>query len=306
MNGASEWTGPSLIKEMWKSRASYLLMAPFLFFFIVFTIVPVVSSFILSFTNFNMLQTPSWVGWLNYERLFLDDEVFLQVVQNTLIFAFITGPISYLISFLLAWFINEFRPWLRSVLTLIFYAPTLAGNLFFMWAFIFSGDQYGLLNGWLMRLGIVWEPINWLWDPQYTLGVIILVQFWMSLGAGFLAFIAGFQTIDRSLFEAGVIDGVKNRWQELWYITLPSMAPQLLFGAVMQISASFGVSFVVTSLAGFPTRRYAADTIVTYIQDHGTVRFEMGYASAIAVFMFVIMLVMNRVITRALRYLGSD
>jgi multiple sugar transport system permease protein len=228
------------------------------------------------------------------------------VFQNTLVFAFITGPLSYLISFLLAWFINEFRPWIRSTLTLIFYAPALAGNLFFMWAFIFSGDQYGLLNGWLMRLGAIWEPINWLWDPKYTLGVIIIIQFWMSLGAGFLAFIAGFQTVDRSLYEAGAIDGIKNRWQELWYITLPSMAPQLLFGAVMQISASFGVSYVVTSLAGFPTRRYAADTIVTYIQDHGTVRFEMGYASAIAVFMFVIMFLMNKAITKGLRRLGSE
>ncbi|MBP7480516.1 MAG: sugar ABC transporter permease, partial [Spirochaetaceae bacterium] len=268
----------TLAQKIWAARESYALMAPFFILFTIFTLIPIISSIYLSFTNFNMLETPRWIGLSNYVRLLLDDQVFLTVLKNTLIFAFITGPIGYVLSFMLAWLINDYRPGPRSVWTLIFYAPTLAGNVFYIWTIIFSGDYYGLMNGWLMSLGILQEPRDWIGDTKYVLNVVLVVQLWLSFGAGFLAFIAGFQSIDKSLYEAGVIDGIKNRWQELWYITLPSMAPQLLFGAVMQISASFGVTEVVKSVAGFPTRGYAADTIGTYINDFGIVRFEMGYA----------------------------
>jgi multiple sugar transport system permease protein len=296
----------SLWRRIYESRSSYLLMAPFMILFFVLTIVPILSSIVLSFTNFNMLESPRWVGWINYIRLLLDDQIFLKVLQNTLVFAFVTGPISYVLSFLLAWFINDYRPGMRSFLTLVFYAPTLAGNVFFIWTVIFSGDYYGLMNGWLMTLGIIKDPVDWIGDPKHVMTVVLIVQIWLSFGAGFLAFIAGFQSIDKTLYEAGVIDGVRNRWQELWYITLPSMAPQLLFGAVMQIGASFGVSEVIKAVAGFPTRAYSADTIGTYIMDYGVVRFEMGYACAIAVVLFLMMLVTNKVITRALRRIAGE
>lgn len=296
----------SLWRKIWNSRSSYLLMAPFLILFTVFTLLPFFASIGLSFTSFNMLEAPRFVGWLNYVRMLLDDQIFLQVLQNTLVFAFVTGPISFALSFLLAWFINEFGAKLRSSLTLVFYAPTLAGNVFFIWTVIFSGDYYGLMNGWLMTLGLIKDPIDWIGDPNYVMTVVLVVQVWLSFGSGFLAFIAGFQSIDRSLYEAGVIDGVRNRWQELWYITLPAMAPQLLFGAVMQIGASFGVSEVIKAVAGFPTRGYAADTLGTYISDYGVVRFEMGYACAISVFLFVMMVVTNKVIFKVLKRFLSD
>lgn len=293
------------LAKLWSYRESYLLMAPYLFLFIIFTIVPVVSSIFLSFTNFNMLSAPKWIGWNNYVRLLLEDQVFVQVLQNTLVFALITGPVSYMLSFFLAWFINDFNPKLRAILTLVFYAPTLAGNVYFIWTFIFSGDAYGLLNGWMVSLGLIRDPIDWITNIKYTRMVVIVVQLWLSLGAGFLAFIAGFQTIDKSLYEAGSIDGLKNRWQELWYITLPSMAPQLLFGAVMQVGASFGASQVIISVIGMPTRGYSADTVGTYIIDYGTVRFEMGYASAIAVILFATMILTNQVVMRALKRLSD-
>lgn len=296
----------TLTQRIWAARESYALMAPFFILFTIFTLIPIISSIFLSFTNFNMLETPRWIGLSNYVRLLLDDQVFLTVLKNTLIFAFITGPIGYVLSFMLAWLINDYRPGPRSVWTLIFYAPTLAGNVFYIWTIIFSGDYYGLMNGWLMSLGILQEPRDWIGDTKYVLSVVLVVQLWLSFGAGFLAFIAGFQSIDKSLYEAGVIDGIKNRWQELWYITLPSMAPQLLFGAVMQISASFGVTEVVKSVAGFPTRGYAADTIGTYINDFGIVRFEMGYACTISVFLFVIMVVTNQIILKVIKRVSND
>lgn len=290
----------SLWGQIKKNKASYLLMAPFMLLFFAFTVLPVISSIVLSFTYFNMLEFPEWRGWLNYVRLFLEDDVFLIVLKNTLIIVFITGPVSFVLSFLLAWFINEFRPRVRAILTTIFYAPTLSGTAYVIWSFIFSNDQYGIVNGFLMKWGIVSEPVRWLIDEKYTLGIVIVVQLWLSLGAGFLAFIAGLQSVNGELYEAGSIDGIRNRWQELIYITIPSMAPQLMFGAVLQIGVSFGVCDVVKSLVGFPTTGYSADTIVTYINDIANVRFEMGYASAIAVVLFGAMLLTNKLITSLL------
>ena len=296
----------SLGRRIWKYRESYVLIAPFMILFTVFTVIPVLAAVGLSFTSFNMLQMPRFVWLQNYERLFLDDPIFFTVLKNTLIFAFLTGPLSYLLSFLFAWLINETGRRMRTFLTLVFYLPVLSGNIYFVWGFLFSSDSYGVINGLLMNLGILQEPVGWLIDQNTIMGVLIIVQLWMSLGTGFLTFVAGFQGMDNSLFEAGAIDGVRNRWQELVYITIPSMAPQLLLSAVMQISASFGVSTVIEFLAGFPTTQYSADTLVTYIKDIGTTRFEMGYASTIAVFLFALMMLTNFVVTTVLKRFSTD
>lgn len=292
-------------KKLWKevglNKDKYLMMLPYFTLFFLFTIAPIIAAIFLSFTSFNMLQAPRFIGWYNYIRLFLDDDVYIIAVKNTLIFALLTGPLSYFACLIFAWLINEFPPKVRSVLTFVLYAPSISGTLFVVWTYIFSGDAYGLVNGILMNLGIVNEPVQWLIDPKYNLGIIILVQLWASLGTSFLAFIAGLQGVDKQLYEACAIDGVKNRFQELIYVTLPSMGPQLMFGAVMQIGISFAVSSICMTLAGFPSTDYSAHTVVTHIIDYGTVRFEMGYASAIATVLFVTMLGVNAFIKSILR-----
>lgn len=286
--------------EITKNKDKYLMMLPFSIFFFVFTVVSVVSSIVLSFTNFNMIQKPEFIGLLNYVRMVLDDEVFPIVVRNTLIFAFITGPISYFACLFVAWLINELRPKLRAFMTLVFYIPSISATVFAVWGYIFSGDAAGLVNSTLIRIGIIYEPIQWLTDPRYSLTIIIIVQLWASLGTSFLAFIAGFQGIDKAMYESGQVDGIKNRFQELRLITLPSMGPQLLFAAVMQIGAAFAVSQVSIQLAGFPSTDYAAATIVTHLLDHGTIRFEMGYACAIATVLFISMVTIHWAIKRLL------
>ncbi|MGC6584870.1 sugar ABC transporter permease [Paenibacillus sp. FSL W7-1279] len=290
---------------MWAMRHSYILMGPYMLLFFLFTVLPVTLSLAVSFTSFNLLEFPKWVGWSNYTRLFLDDEVFLIAIKNTFLFAFITGPVSYIACFLFAWLINELPTKLRALMTLIFYAPSISGNVFFIWLIMFSGDGYGYVNGFLMKLGVILEPIQWLQDERYVLWIVMLVQLWLSLGVSFLAFIAGLQSIDRTLFEAGSVDGIRNRWQELWYITLPSMRPQLLFGAVIQISSSFAIAEVSIALAGFPSVNYAAHTVVTHLMDYGSIRFEMGYASAIATVLFVIMVGTNVIVQKLLRKVGE-
>lgn len=292
-------------REMRANKHSYILMAPYMILFAVFTVLPVLVSIVLSFTYFNMLEFPKFIGWQNYTRLFLEDDVFLIALKNTLLFAVITGPISYIACFVFAWIINELSPKLRAVMTLVFYAPSISGNVYFIWLMIFSGDLYGIINGLLLKFGFILEPIQWLKTEGYIMPIIILVQLWLSLGTGFLTFIAGLQTVDGTLYEAGAVDGIKNRWQELWYITLPSMRPQLMFGAVIQITTAFAVADVSIALAGFPSVNYAAETIVTHLIDFGTTRFEMGYASAIATVLFLIMVGSNLIVQKLLRKVGE-
>lgn len=290
----------SLWYEIYRHRAKYFMLLPFFSLFFIFTVLPVGSSLLLGFTSFNMVQPPEFTGWLNYVRLFLDDEVFLISLKNTIIFAVLTGPISYIACLFFAWLINELPHTLRYIMTFIFYAPSISGNLFVVWGYIFSSDSYGFINSTMINIGLINEPIKWLQDPKYDLMVLIIVQLWASLGTSFLAFIAGLQGVDRNLYEAGAIDGIRNRFQELIYITIPSMGPMLLFGAVMQIGTSFAVSGISIQLAGLPSTDYSASTIVTHIIDYGTLRFEMGYASAIATVLFISMITFNWFIRKLL------
>ncbi len=286
-------------------RALYLLMSPYMFLFFLFTILPVIMSLFLSFTFFDLLQAPRFIGLQNYVNLFLHDEIFIVAIRNTLILALITGPLSYLLAFLFAWLINELRPKVRWVMVLVFYAPSISGNAYFIWRIIFASDMYGYANSIMLRFGFIDEPILWLENPTYILPILILVQLWLSLGVAFLAFIAGLQTVNPELYEAGAVDGVRNRWQELWFITLPQMKPMLMFGAVMQITQALGVAVVPIAIAGLPSVEYAGHTIVTHLMDYGTIRFEMGYASAIATILFVLMVGTNMVVQKILRRVGT-
>ncbi|MBS5794338.1 MAG: carbohydrate ABC transporter permease [Lachnospirales bacterium] len=294
------------LKSTWLlHKEKYILLAPFTVIFLIFNLFPVLVAIALSFTSFNMLEAPDFIGLANYIKLLAYDDVFLIAVKNTLLLAFITGPVSYLMCFIFAWLINELPAKPRAFLTLIFYAPSISGNVYLIWKIIFSSDMYGFVNAWLIKLGIITQPILWFEKAEYILPILIIVQLWLSLGVSFLAFIAGLQTVDKSLYEAGAVDGIKNRWQELWYITLPSMKPQLMFGAVMQITNSLSISAISLELVGFPSVDYAGHTILTHLHDYGNIRFEMGYASAIATILFFIMLISNIIVQKILRKVGD-
>ncbi len=287
-------------KQLRDSRTCYLMIAPFMICFLIFTVIPVFAAIALSFTDFNMLQTPHLVGLSNYQTLFLNDDVFLIAVRNTLIFAFITGPVSYLACYVFAWLINELPGKLRAFMTVIFYVPSITGGAIGIWTYILSGDRFGVLNSMLMKLGFISSPVQWLTDPDYMMAACIVVQLWLSLGTSFLSFMAGFKTVDTQIYEAGAIDGLRNRFQEVWYLTLPQMKPQLLFGAVMQIAGAFAVGAIPTALNGFPSTDYATHTIMNHISDYGGARYELGYACAISTVLLLVMMLTNKVITKVL------
>ena len=291
--------------EMKRNKVAYLMVAPYMIIFTCFTVLPVVLSAVISLTDFNLLEWPNFVGADNYIRLFLDDDIFITACQNTLIFACIVGPVSYLMSFMVAWFINELSPKIRAIVTLIFYAPSISGQAFLIWKTLFSSDRYGWVNAMLLKLDFISKEIAFFEDADYVMPLCIVVALWTSLGTSFLAFIAGLQGIDKAQFEAGAVDGIKNRWQELYYITLPSMKPQLMFGAVMSITGAFGFGPVVDALCGFPSVNYACHTIMHHLSDYGGMRYETGYASAIATVLFVVMIGSNGLVKRMLSKVGT-
>ncbi|WP_454190414.1 carbohydrate ABC transporter permease [Paenibacillus sp. Marseille-Q7038] len=295
----------SLWREIKKNRVSYYFLAPFLILFTLFTIVPVATSIGLSFTYYNILEPPKFIGLSNYRLLFVDDDIFLKAIGITLKFAFITGPIGYIMAFLLAWLISQVPQKYRFFYTLCFYTPSItsATAMSVVWLYLFAGDRRGLLNYYASKLGIINEPYLFLQNVNSIVPVIIIVSLWMSMGVGFLAFLAGLQNVPKDLYEAGSIDGIRFRWQQLWYITLPSVKPQLLFGAVLQVVSSLTVFDISVQLVGLPSPLYAGHTILAHLFDYAFIKFEMGYAAAIAVVLFFMMIGLNRLI---FNWLGKD
>lgn len=293
-------------REMTDNTAFAIILIPFLSLFFLFTVLPVISSVVLSFFDYDMVSTPIFVGLDNYSRLFTGDSTFMTVFVNTLKFAVITGPLGFLLSFVLAWMINEFPPIVRTVLSFLFYAPALVGNAYFIWQILFSGDSFGYMNNFLISFGLATEPIQWFKNPEYNMTIIMIIQLWMGMGVSFLSNIAGLQNVNTELYEAGAIDGIKSRWHELWYITLPSMKDILFFSAIMQIQSVFSIGTIVTQLAGYPSVNNSVDTIVSYITDVGTTRYEMGYASTISVILFAVILIFRYVVVAALKLIGKS
>ena len=292
-------------REVWLNRSAYLLMAPFMTIFFLFTVFPVVMTIVLSFTQYNILEEPVFVGFQNYRELFVNDDEFAIALRNTIVFALITGPIGYFLSFFAAWIINEFRPVIRGILTFIFYVPTISGTVYTIWSIIFSGDMYGYINSFLLKLGIIDNPIEWFSTDVFILPLIIIVQLWMSMGSGFLVMRAGTASVDQQYYEAAAIDGVKNRFQEVIYVTIPMMAPHLVTAAVLQITGMFANVGASIALAGFPSTNYAGHLIMTHLMDYSSYRVERGYASAISVVLFVLMISINSLAMKGLRKVGE-
>lgn len=293
------------LKDIRKNRSKYFFIAPYLILFIIFTVCPVLISMFFSLTNFNLLDKPDFVGFQNYYRMFMQDDLFIKALGNTIMFALITGPGGYIISLVMAWFINELPRTARVILTILLYAPSLAGGMTPIFKIFFSSDAQGFLNAWLLEWGFINTRIKWLENESYVVPLIIIVVLWGSLGTSFLSFIGGLQGIGREYYEAAAMDGIRNRWQELWYVTLPLMKPQLLFGAVMSITGAFSIGSIITGLAGNPSVNYSAHTIMQHLEDYGTVRYEMGYSSAIATVLFLLMLFLNQFIQKCINKVGE-
>ena len=282
-----------------KMNSPFWFLTPYVLLFFVFIIIPVIIAVLLSFTYFNTIETPEYVGLRNYIELLTRDEVFMQyVLPNTIKFAFIVGPVGYMMSFLLAWVLAQVPHKARTIFAIILYSPSMTAGIAMavVWTVLFSGNSTGYINSLLINWGLIQEPIQFLQSPQYLMNIMIIVSLWGSMGVGFLAMLAGILNIDQSLYEAAYVDGMKNRWQEIFYITIPSMKPQMLFGAVMAVVGTFMVGAIGVQLSGGnPTPQYAGQLMVNHIEDFGFIRYLMGYASAVSVVLLIMIYSISKV-----------
>ncbi|UUZ90550.1 sugar ABC transporter permease [Paenibacillus sp. P25] len=287
-----------LLSEIWAYRLSYLFIAPFMLCFIAFILIPVLAAVGLSFTYFNAIEPPRFIGWTNFQNLISQDLTFLKYAPpNTFKFAVIVGPGGYIAAFLLAWLITQLPAATRKWFALAMYTPSLTMGIAMsiVWSPLLTGDRIGYLNSILLEIGFIDEPKLWVTDKAYLMNSMIVVTLWSSMGVGFLAMLAGILNVNQELYEAGRIDGMKSRLQEIWYITVPSMKPQMLFGAVMAIVSTFKAGAIGVELSGQnPTPQYAGHLIINHIDDYGFIRFEMGYAAAISVFLLLLMYLSNK------------
>ncbi|NKI21929.1 sugar ABC transporter permease [Paenibacillus dendritiformis] len=287
-----------LSKEMWRYRLSYLFIAPFLIVFTLFIIVPVLTGVGLSFTYFNSIEFPKWAGWMNYQNLFSQDVIFLKhVIPNSFQFALFVGPIGYVLAFVLAWLIAQLPAMIRVWYALAMYAPSLTGGIAMVvvWQVMFTGDRTGYMNSFLLKWGLINQPILFTIDKDYLMIIMIIVSIWSSMGLGFLAILAGILNVDRTLYEAARIDGIRSRLQEIWYITIPMMKPQMLFAAVMAIVGTLKAGGIGTQLSGMnPTPDYSGQLFMNHIEDFGFTRLELGYASAISIALLIVTILLSR------------
>ncbi|MBQ6875848.1 MAG: sugar ABC transporter permease [Lachnospiraceae bacterium] len=292
--------------KSWAKRegSAYLFLAPYLILFVLFIIIPVVAAIYLSFTNFDSVNFPKFIGLKNYIALLTSDAVFMQyVVPNTLKFSLIAGPLGYALSFIMAWMLAQIQHKPRTLLALILYSPSMTSGVAMgvIWKVLFNGDQSGYLNSLLMQWGLITEPIQWLQSTEYLMPVMIIVTLWSSMGVGFLSILAGILNINQEVYEAGYIDGIKNRFQEIIHITIPSMKPQMLFAAVMAVVSTFQAGSIGVTLSGSnPTPQYAGQLALNHIEDYGFLRYEMGYASAISVVLLAFIWICSKVVTKLL------
>lgn len=290
-----------------KEGSAYLFLAPYALLFIVFIVLPVLMAIFLSFTFFDTVQPPTFNGLRNYIVLLTQDEIFMRyVLPNTIKFAVIVGPLGYAMAFMLAWMLAQLPSVPRTIFALILYSPSMTTGVAMavVWTTMFSGDQNGYLNSFLLSNGLIQQPIQFLQSPDYLMNIMIVVTLWASMGVGFLAMLAGILDVNTELYEAGSIDGISNRFQEIIYITIPSMKPQMLFGAVISIVATFQAGAIGVVLSGTnPTPQYAGQLIVNHIEDFGFLRYEMGYAAAVSVVLLLMVLFFSRISNRLF---GSD
>ncbi|MBO6865465.1 MAG: sugar ABC transporter permease [Pseudomonadota bacterium] len=263
-------------------------VSPYIIGLLLFTAFPFLASFYLSFTDYDLLSTPEWVGMKNYEKLFTRDRTFDKSLKVTLIYVFTTVPLKLVFALFIAVVLN-YRLKAINLFRTAYYVPSILGGsiaIAVLWRYIFADT--GLVNMGLALFGV--EPINWFGDPNTALFTITLLRCW-QFGSAMVIFLAALQSVDKSLYEAAAIDGA-GQWQIFRYITLPLITPVIFFNLIMQTVQAFqefNGPYIITE--GGPLK--STYLLPLYIYDEAFKSFDMGYASAIAWVLFVIIMVLT-------------
>ncbi|MGH2541981.1 MAG: carbohydrate ABC transporter permease [Ardenticatenaceae bacterium] len=280
-----------------EAREGYLFISPWIIGFLFFIVGPMIASFVLSFTQWNIVGSPRWVGLDNYRRIFTSDPDFIQSLKVTFRYALIYLPLSTIIGIGVALALNLKLRGIGLFRTLFYLpsvAPQIAATLVFVWIL---NPRYGLLNTVLGWVGL--EGPNWFQDPRTALYGLILISLW-GVGGSVVIYLAGLQNIPEHLYEAARVDGA-NAWQQFWYITLPMLSPIIFFQLVLGLIGvfqTFTSSFVATG--GGPLK--STLFYMLYIYNRGWVSLQMGYASALAWILAVIILAITVLVFRSSPY----
>jgi putative chitobiose transport system permease protein len=273
------------------SLTPYLFLAPALVIISVFILYPTAAVVYYSFTEYNIVRPPEWVGLQNYERLWRDP-IFWKALSNSFLYLIVT-PTLIVLSIALAIVVNRPLPGV-NVFRALYYIPVISGTIAvgIAWRWLFDTNG-GLINGILVSLGILEQPVQWLAEPAFTLPIAMLLTIWIGLGYYMMVFLAGLQNIPEDLYDAAVIDGC-NGFQKHWYVTLPGLRPQIVFVAVISSLAAievFNEIFVITG--GLGGILNSGVTMVFYLWRQAFRLQNAGYASAIAMVLLLITLVFS-------------
>ena len=287
-----------------KQKISYFFILPSLIIFSIFVLIPIVTSLYLSFTEYNVLHSPKWVGLKNYSDIVFNDPRFWKSIRNTAIYVFGTVPIGIVISLMLAVFIDQ-KIRFKNLFKTIFFVPSVTSvvAISVIWKWLYAGGKYGLINHFLIRIGF--PPVDWLMNVNWTLPAIMIMSIWGGLGYNMIIFLAGLQGVPQAFYDAADVDGA-NFWGKFWNVTLPLLAPTMLFVTIMSFIASFQVFDQVYIMTGGSEGAVGgvldcALTIVAYLYDSGFQRFKMGYASALAYIIFVIIFAVTLISLRFMK-----
>ncbi len=273
--------------------AGYLFISPWLFAFFAFTLIPIVASFYLAFTDFDVLSSPTWVGLDNFQRMFTNDARYIKSLRATFFYVFTAVPLRLAFALFVAMLLNTKRRMVGAYRA-AYYAPSIVGGsvaVAVMWREIFG--RQGLINT------IFNSDVVWLGNPNTAIWTLILLAVW-QFGSPMLIFLAGLKQIPSELYEAAAIDGAGG-WHRFWGVTIPLLTPIIFFNLIMQIISGFMVftqAFIITGGAPLDTTLFYA----LYVYQRGFVTYEMGYASAMAWVLLAIVAVFTAIVFTSSSY----
>ena len=280
----------SFFTRLNEAKWSYIFVAPAVLLFFIFVVGPLITSFYWSFTEYDAIHAPKWVGLDNYKNIFFNDPRFWKSIRNTIFYTLGVIPPVVVLSLLLAIAVDQ-QIRFKNFFKVIYFIPSVTSviALSVIWKWLFAGEKYGLINHILIRVGL--QPVDWLMSPVWTLPAIMIMSIWAGLGYNMILFLAGLQTIPKTVYEAADIDGA-NVFDKFWHITLPLLKPFTVFVVIIGFITSFQVFeriYIMTqSEFGIGGVLDSALTVVAYLYDMGFRKFKMGYASALGYIIFVV------------------
>ncbi|BCB82093.1 sugar ABC transporter permease [Phytohabitans flavus] len=291
-----------------RALPGYLMLLPFAALFAGFLVWPLLNSLYFAFTNYNGVKPPTLVGFDNFQRLWFEDERFRTALVNSFAYVAATVTLTTVLALALAVAFHG-TSWRDRIMRTLFFLPAVTSTIAvaLIWRWIFTVEDFGLANTVIGWVGV--EPVQWLATPSLTIPILVVMAVWGGCGYGMVIFVAGLNAIPEEHYESARLDGA-NAWQQFWYITLPQLKPVTTYVVITSLISAFqvfeAVYIVFRGVSSVGGVQDSGLMLVPYLYDMGFTKFQLGYASAIAWSLFIVIFVVSMIqlrVTRALREL---